>query len=147
MAGQGDGKQALLQNIIAKRGDIAGYLKKNEPRNNRLINISIICGAVAAALTAGPGIGGGGFIDSAKSMLSFGLPVWQVLCLAATMLSVFAVVANGKLKSQDLTLKIAGARSCNSKLEGLQLMLETGQMDIEQATPLYAQYLTEISHI
>jgi hypothetical protein len=147
MAENTRGSDVLLANIKTKRREIAEYLAKTEPRNLRLINFSIVCGAVAAALTAGPGIGGGGFIDSAKNLVSFGIPIWQVLCLAATILSVLAVVANGKLKAHDLTVKIAGARGCNSKLEGLQFMLETGQVDVEHATPLYMQYLTEIPHV
>ncbi|MFC1523346.1 hypothetical protein ACFL6N_01010 [Thermodesulfobacteriota bacterium] len=138
---------ALLAKIRIKRQEIAKYLAKIEPRNFRLINASIICGALAAALTAGPGIGGGDFINSVKNIVSFGIPIWQVLCLIATLLSVSAVIANGMLKVHDLTAKIAIARGCNSKLEGLEFMLEAGQIDVEQATPLYTQYLTEIAHV
>ena len=138
---------ALLARIKAKRLEIGDYLAKTEPRHRRLINSSIICGALAAALTAGPGIGGGGFINSIKNIVSFGIPVWQVLCLAATVLSVYTVITNGLIKSQDVASKIAGARSCQSKLEGLEWMLQGGQMSVEQATPLYSQYLTEISFV
>jgi len=141
------GVDAILANIRAKREEIDAYLKKAEPRHLRLVNGAIVCGALAAALTAGPGIGGAGFIEFAKSVATFGVPVWQALCLAATALSVFGVIANGKLKAHNLTSKIAAARGCKSKLEGLQLMLETGQMDVERGTSLYAQYLTEVSHI
>jgi hypothetical protein len=138
---------ALLITIKNKRREISEYLEKTEPKNLRLINSSIVFGALAAAFTAGPGFGGGGFIESAKGIVSFGIPVWQVICLAATVLSVLSVIANGKLKSDDLNIKIANARSCNSKLEGLQFMLETRQIDIEKASPLYTQYLTEIPHV
>jgi hypothetical protein len=141
------GAEALLENVRAKRQEITEYIEKTEPRHRRLVNGSIICGALAAALTAGPGIGGAGFIDFAKNAVSFGMPVWQALCLAATVLSALVVIANGLLKSHDLTTKIASARGCNSKLEGLQLMVETGQMDVQRATSLYTQYLTEVSHI
>lgn len=139
--------QVLLEKIRGKRQEIADYLARTEPRNFRLINTSIICGALAAALTAGPGVGGGGFIDSAKGLVSFGVPVWQALCLAATVMSVLAVVANGKLKSHDLATRIASAKACDSKLEGLQFMVELRQIDVKQAAPLYTQYLTEIPHI
>jgi hypothetical protein len=137
----------LLAKIKSKRQEIADYLAKTEPQNFRLINISIICGALAAALTAGPGIGGAGFIDSAKNVVSFGVPVWQAICLAATGMSVLAVVANGKLKAQNLSTRIASAKACDSKLEGLQFMVELGQIDVKQAISLYTQYLTEVSHI
>ena len=51
-------EEALLAKIRAKRKILADYLLKSEPRQSRLINFSIVAGALAAALTAGPGIGG-----------------------------------------------------------------------------------------
>nr|WP_320014869.1 hypothetical protein [uncultured Desulfobacter sp.] len=136
-----------MTKIRTKRKEIADYLAKSEPRQLRLINSSIISGAIAAALTAGPGIGGEGFVNSVTGIMSFGIPIWQALCLAATILSVAAVVINGMLKSHDLTSKVTSARSCDAKLEGLETMLELAQVNAEQATPLYTQYLTEIPHV
>lgn len=140
-------KDALLKKIKAKRGEVSNYLKKNEPRHSRYITISIVAGALAAALTAGPGVGGTGFIESAKGVISFGIPVWQVLCLLATLLSMSAVITNGLLKARDLTSKITQVRGCDAKLEGLEIMLDMEQIDLKQATSLYTQYLTEIPHI
>jgi len=137
----------LVNKIKVKRQELASYLAKTEPRNSRLINSSIIAGAFAAALTAGPGLGGEEFISTAKGMVSFGIPVWQALCLAASILSIIAVIANGMLKSHSLTTKITKTRACDAKLEGLETMLELKQVDLKQATQLYTQYLTEISHI
>lgn len=139
--------EALLAKIRAKRKLLADYLIKNEPRQSRLITVSIISGAVAAALTAGPGIGGDGFVDSMKSIVSFGIPIWQVLCLIASLFSIAAVVINGMLKSNDMTTKINSARNCDAKLEGLETMLELTQVSVEQAAPVYTQYLTEIPHV
>lgn len=138
---------ALLEKIRTKRREVADYLKKNEPRQSRLIITSIVAGALAAALTAGPGVGGSGFIEAAKEVISFGIPVWQVLCLLATFLSMAAVITNGMLKSNDITSKISQARGCDAKLEGLETMLELQQIDLQQAASLYTQYLTEIPHI
>jgi hypothetical protein len=140
-------KDALLEKIESKRGEVSDYLKKNEPRHSRYITISIVAGALAAALTAGPGVGGTGFIESAKGVISVGIPVWQVLCLVATLLSMSAVIANGLLKARDLTSKITQVRGCDAKLEGLEIMLDMEQIDLKQATSLYTQYLTEIPHI
>lgn len=138
---------ALLGKIKAKRRKIAEYLKKNEPKHSRFITISIVAGALAAALTAGPGVGGSGFIETASGLVSFGIPVWQVLCLLATLLSMSAVITNGLLKSNDLTSKIAQVRGCDAKLEGLEIMLDLEQIDLKQAASLYTQYLTEIPHV
>jgi len=137
----------LLEKIERKRREVAEYLKEHEPKHSRYITTSIVAGALAAALTAGPGVGGTGFIESARGVISFGIPVWQFLCLLATILSMLAVISNGLLKSRDLTSKIARVRGCDAKLEGLEIMLELEQIDMKQAASLYAQYLTEISHI
>ena len=137
----------LLEKIKTKRRKTADYLKKMEPRQSHLITVSIVAGALAAALTAGPGVGGGGFIEAAKGIISFGIPVWQVLCLLATFLSMAAVITNGMLKSKDLASKIAQVRGCDAKLEGLETMLELEQIDLQQAASLYTQYLTEIPHV
>jgi len=140
-------EKALLDRIKTKRLEVAGYLNNYEPKQSRYIIISIVAGALAAALTAGPGFGGGGFIETASSLFTFGIPVWQVLCLLATLLSMSAVISNGLLKSNDLTSKISQARGCDAKLEGLEIMLSLGQIDLKQATSLYTQYLTEIPHV
>ncbi len=63
----------LLDRIKIKRREIAGYLTKNEPKQSRFITISIVAGALAAALTAGPGVGGSGFIETASGLVSFGI--------------------------------------------------------------------------
>lgn len=139
--------EVLLTKIRTKRRELADYLAKSEPRQLRLINASIVSGALAAALTAGPGIGGDGFIESVNGIVSFGIPIWQVLCLAASILSLAAVVINGMLKSHDLTSKVTSARNCDAKLEGLETMLELAQVSVKDATPLYTQYLIEIPHV
>ncbi|MGI9289116.1 MAG: hypothetical protein ACR2P1_27335, partial [Pseudomonadales bacterium] len=138
---------ALLMKIKTKRQRLADYLKRNEPRCKWLVNASIVCGALAALLTSGPGIGGDEFIGSAKSVVSLGIPIWQVLCFVATILSVATVVINGILKSHNLASEITSARNCDAKLEGLETMLELAQVDVDQAAPLYTQYLTEIPHV
>lgn len=139
--------EVLLDRIKTKRREIAEYLTENEPKQSRFITISIVAGALAAALTAGPGVGGSGFIETASGLVSFGIPVWQVLCLLATFLSMSAVIANGLLKTNDLTSKITQVRGCDAKLEGLEIMLDMNQIELKQATSLYTQYLTEIPHV
>lgn len=140
-------EEMLLAKIKTKRQQLADYLDTMEPRHSTMIMCSIVAGALSAALTAGPGVGGEGFINSATDVASFGIPLWQVLCLAATVLSVIAVVANGLLKSYDLTSKITSARTCDAKLEGIETMLELGQTDVEQATQHYTQCLAEMPHV
>jgi len=140
-------KEALVLRIKAKRKQIADYLNKTAPRHSWLITCSIVAGTLAATLTAGPGVGGEGFISTAKNVVKFGIPVWQVLCLAATGLSIAAVITNGMLKSYDYASKIANASRCDAKLEGIEIMLEFDQLNVGEATKQYTQCLTEVSDI
>ena len=128
--------EALLERIKTKRREVADYLDNNEPKQSRYIMISIVAGTLAAALTAGLGFGESGFIDTASGLFSYGIPVWQVLCLLATLLSMSAVNSNGLLKSNDLTSKISQVRGCDAKFEGQEIMLDMGQIELNQATSL-----------
>lgn len=139
--------EVVLTKIKAKRQQVSDYLAKTQPRHSLLITFSIVAGALAAALTAGPGVGGAKFIDAARNVVSFGIPIWQFVCLAATVLSIAAVITNGMLKSYGLASKIANAQTCDAKLEGIETLLELRQINLKHATQLYTQYLTEIPHI
>ncbi|MFL1406552.1 hypothetical protein ACJO2E_14550 [Marinobacter sp. M1N3S26] len=140
-------KDRLQQQIAAKRKELARYLGKAEPRNTMLMTTSIVCGALAAAFTAGPGFGGDGFVGQIKVSESLDLPLWQVLCLLASLMSMITVIANGLLKFNDLTGKISEARMNDAKLEGLDTMIELGQIDLGQATREYTECLSRIAHI
>lgn len=140
-------QQLLLTKIKTKRQQISEYLSKTEPRHSSLINSSIFASALAAALTAAPGVGGEPLISSMKKIVTFGIPIWQMLCILATILSTLAVIANGVLKSYNMTSKITSARSCDAKLEAIQTMLELGQVDVEEAAQDYTQCLVEIPHV
>jgi len=48
----------LLKKIKTKRQELANYLARNESRHSLLVNSSIVFGALTAALTVGPGVGG-----------------------------------------------------------------------------------------
>ena len=147
MATTQNSTEILLNKIQNKRAEIDSFLASKEPRNKRLTNIAIICGAIASVLTAGPALGGKTF--TALISDSFGLtsPAWQLLCLAATIFSVTATIAINMSKSSDIRSKIDSARGCEAKLEGLQTLLELKQIEIQQAASLYASYLTEIPHV
>lgn len=142
-----DEKEKLQQQIATKRKELTKYLARTEPKNTILITTSIVCGALAAALTAGPGFGGDGFISQIELPESLGLPLWQILCLLASFMSMLAVIANGLLKFNDLTGKISEARMNDAKLEGLETMIELGQIDLGQATREYTECLSRIAHI
>jgi len=147
MATPQDSTEILLEKIQDKRYEIDTFLATKEPRNRRLTNIAIICGAIASVLTAGPALGGNTFTALISNALGLSSPAWQLLCLAATIFSVTATIAINMSKSSDIRSKIDSARGCEAKLEGLQTLLELKQIEIAQAASLYSNYLTEIPHV
>ena len=65
----GDRRQEFLRRIDSRRASIDEYLDKARPRGGRLATIAIVSSAVAAALTAGPALGGEGFSNGVANGL------------------------------------------------------------------------------
>ena len=140
-----DSKDALLKRIGDKRAEIAAYLAKSQPRNRRLVNTAIVCSAVAAAMTAGPAFGGKTLTAWLTETLRLESPVWQLLCLVATLCSIAAAIATNMSKSHDIASKILRAQTGDARLEGLETLLELDQIDVAKASSLYVEkYLPEI---
>lgn len=144
MSTKKNAKKALLQKITAKRGIIQAFLSKENPRSKRYISITIICSAIAAALTAGPAFGGKTFTAWFTDIFGLNSPTWQLLCLGATGFSVAAVIATNLSKSHDVASKIQRAQTADAKLEGLETLIEMDHIDAEKASSLYVQYLNDI---
>ncbi len=140
-------RTALMTRIKDKRADVAKYIQVTDNRNKRLTNIAIICGTVAAALTAGPALGGKSLNTWFTEMTQTQLPIWQLLCFAAMLCSVCATIATNLSKSHDVTAKLVQAQVCNAKLEGLHSQIELKTLDVKQATDQFAKLLTEVSFV
>jgi hypothetical protein len=140
-------RNALLSRMQEKRNEVVRFIHATDRRSRRLTNIAIICGAVAAALTAGPALGG----KSVNAWLSeaFGteLPAWQLLCFGAMVCSVAATIATNLSKSHEVSSKLMLAQTCNAKLEGLQSQTELKSVDVKQASDEFAKLLTEIPFV
>lgn len=100
----------------------------------RLSLVSIISSALAAALTAGPALGGQGFTDSVAGAFNTGedSTVWRVLCLLTLVVSVISAIAVNLSKSRNWEARIISAEACNAELEGLQTLLEFGQIPVNE---------------
>jgi MFS family permease len=133
----------LLTQIATKRTQVDRFVAAAAPRKRRLVNLAIVAGTLAAALTTGPALGGQTF--TAWLTKSFGLasPAWQLLCGGAAICSVSATVATQLLKSQNVEEHVARAHSCRAKLDVLEIGLKTGQIDVPRATSEYMRCLEE----
>jgi hypothetical protein len=73
--------------------------------------------------------------------------VWRSLCLAAVVLSVTAALATNLATSQALADKVSAAETCNAQLEGLNVALNFGRIDVDEAVQLYQQYVTPVAFV
>jgi hypothetical protein len=144
-----DTRQKLSTRIDEKQQAIRAYLGRERPKRNRLANVSIVGSALAAALTAGPAVGGTGFTETVAGI--FGLAddslVWRVLCLLAMILSVAAALATNFATSRSLADRVSAAESSSAQLEGLQVALTFGHIEIDEAVKLYQQYSAQVPFV
>ena len=137
----------LLAQIRTKRAWVETIVASTLPRKRRLLNLSIIGGALAAVLTTGPAVGGQPFVTWLKTTLSLTSPGWQILCGAAALCSLTATVSTQLLKSNNLEERVFRGQSCRAKLEALEVGLSTGQIDVPRATSEYMKCLEEAAFL
>jgi hypothetical protein len=137
----------LLQKIISKRNSVHSYIVKHEPRNRILINVAIICGVIGTALAGIPAIGGAGAIESIKAATQPSLPVWQLLCIGASLSTMSATIATTLRSNHDISNRLAKAQACEARLEMLELLLTNNQIETKQAIEKYGEYSSDVGFI
>ncbi|HYP44141.1 MAG TPA: hypothetical protein VEQ66_02965 [Propionibacteriaceae bacterium] len=142
-------QQQLLDLIENRRRSVKAYLKKARPRADRLLLVSIISSALAAALTAGPALGGPELNHSLAVTLGAGKDssIWRVLCLLAMVVSVIAAISANLSRAKGGEARIINAETCLAELEGLQTMIEFQQVPVPEAVKLYQQYVAKVPYI
>ena len=144
-----DTRQRLSNRIDQKQRDLQSYLGRERPRRTRLAGISIVGSALAAAFTAGPAVGGTGFTNAVAAAfnLSDDSIVWRGLCLLAVIWSVAAALATNFATSRSVADRVSAAETASAQLEGLQVSLNFGHIDIDEAVKLYQQYATQVAFV
>ena len=137
----------LVQRIRQKRHQVDGFLSTALPRRRRLLNTTIIGGTIAAALTAGPAVGGASFTAWLTGTLHLTSPSWRLLCAAASICSVLATVATQLLKSYNVEANVTRAQGCRAKLEVLELGLALGHVDERQATSEFLRCVEDVAFL
>jgi MFS family permease len=148
MSDQAD-QQRLLGRITSRRRSIEEFLAQARPRVERWTLVSVISSSVAAALTAGPAVGGAGFTQSMAAGLGIDddAIIWRILCLLALVASIVAAVTMNLSKSKNTEARIISAEACNAELEGLQTLLEFGQVPLPEAVKMYQRYVAKIPFV
>ena len=137
----------ILGRIRGKRAEVERFLSSAVPRKRRLLNTTIVGGSVAAALTAGPAVGGQPFTAWLTMTLDLTGPSWRLLCGAASVASILATVATQVLKSNNLEQNIGRAQSARAKLEVLETSVTLGQLDTRQATAEFLKCVEDAAYL
>jgi MFS family permease len=137
----------LLTTVRQKRQKLDVFLATAVPRKRRLMNITIVAGALAAALTAAPAAGGQPFTTWMTAAMGLTSPSWRFLCGAASIFSIMATLATQLLKSNNLEERITRAQGCRAKLEVLEIGIASGQLDTARATAEYLQCVQDAAFI
>lgn len=137
----------LAGRIAGKRAQLDAFIARMKPRRQRLVNVALVGGTLAAALTAGPAAGGVPFTAWLTATLGLTSPAWQILCAGAALSSVTATTATQLLRSQNIEEHVARAASCRAKLEALEISLAAGQIEPAQATAEYIKCVEETAFL
>lgn len=142
-------QRKLLERIKSKHEQVSAYVKQNEGRVSRVSNFTIIASSVAAVLMVGPGVGGEKFTARMGALLSVADDslVWRALCLAALLISVGIAILNRMNQSPDAAQRLAGARLCLARLEGLEMAVEVGTTSVSDGAKQYQQYVNDVAFI
>ncbi len=137
----------MLNKIIAKREQVERFISKHGPQNRRLLNIAIVCGILGTGLAGIPAIGGQETIDTLKAATNPGIPVWQILCIGASFSTMAATIATTILTKQDTANQVSKAQVGKAKLEMLELLVRSNQIDEKQAIEKYGEYSADVAFI
>ncbi|HEX5110771.1 MAG TPA: hypothetical protein VFV95_20110 [Vicinamibacterales bacterium] len=137
----------LMSRITEKRAQLDAFISKMKPRKQRLVNLSIVAGLLAAALTVGPAAGGASFTGWLTKTFALSAPAWQILCAGAAVCSLTATASTQLLKSQNVEEHVTKALSVRAKLEVIEISLAAGQIDVPQATTEYIRCVEESSFL
>lgn len=149
MADESDLRQDLLRRVDARRAAVDAFLRERRPRIRRRVTATLVLTSLSAALTAGPGAGGGVFTGTVQDTfdLSESATVWRVLCVLATLVSLGAAVLIAIEKAHGSATQLSAAEAARVELEGLSTLLEFGRLSVEDGVKLCQQYVPKIPFV
>jgi hypothetical protein len=119
----------LLSELHHQRDTLARFLRRNQPRQQRLSTLAVAASSLAALLTAAPALGGPSFTAELTELLGLQSPSWRWICAAAALLSTLASSCSQLLQSSRLEEKLSRCQSAMARLDALELGLDLGQFE------------------
>jgi len=144
--GETTGRDAFLAILRAKRAAVAHAGKRLRRRDGALTLVSVIASAVAAALTAGPALGGPA-LTRALGSAGPDTPSWRILCGVASICSLLAAVAASLHRQQEVSTRLARCQTGAARLEALELRVALKQSALAEATGEYGRIIAELPFV
>jgi hypothetical protein len=142
-----DRRDNLLDRVRDKHREVDGYLRTAATQRRLLLNLTIIAGSCAAALTAGPALGGKSMAEWLSAVFGLSSPSWQLLCAAASVCSLAATIAIQLLKSHNVDERIARAQDVRARLEMLEMSIAGDELDYTHAASQYSTCIKDSSFV
>ena len=141
-----DDELRLLAKIADQIGRIEAFLRRARPRQTRLTVVTIVSAALAAALTAGPALGGKPFTGWAQEITGVedSSYVWRLLCLLAMLVSITAAICANLNQASKTESRVVSAEVCRTELACLQTLIEFRQIPVSEGLKLYQQHLSRV---
>jgi hypothetical protein len=130
-------KEDLLKRIRSKRRRLETFVTQLDRSGARLTTVSIVCGAAVAILNGSEMLG--------AQKLSPALR-WVVPGTAA-LISLAGAAAAGVYKFRDTAARLAKTQECGARLEGIEMLVEVGQLDVREAVLRFEKCLAEIAFV
>jgi MFS family permease len=144
--GEKTGREAFLAILRAKRAAVAHAGERLRRRDATFTLVSVIASAVAAALTAGPALGGPA-LTRALGSAGPDTPSWRILCGVASVCSLLAAVAANLHRQQEVTTRLARCQTGAARLEALELRVALEQGLLAEATAEYGRVIAELPFV
>jgi MFS family permease len=143
----GDAGNGLILRVQAKRAEVDRFLRATGARRRRLVNVTIVAGTIATALTAAPALGGKPLADWLTETFALSSPSWRILCAVAAVCSLAAAVATQLHTSKNYEEHIVRAQGIRATLEVLEVAIASDHLSQHEATSQYLECVENTSFI
>jgi hypothetical protein len=120
-----DERQHLLHLITMQQKACRSYLAKVKPRFAVLTVTNLAAGALAAAVAAGPALGGANLLDTVQAQLNVSTEdlLYQLVCAIAFVMSLTSVITANVLRAYDYSARVSAVEGCCAELDSLRIQL------------------------
>ena len=144
-----DQRERLLNLIADQQKACRSYLAKAKPRLATLTFLNLAAGALAAAVAAGPALGGSSLLDTVQVRLDIGNDdlLYQVICAVAFVMSLISVITANIIRAYDFSARVAAVEGCCSELDSLRIQLLFSAISSTRGAELVAKAAARVPFI